>query len=444
MATRTASAGMLPAGPVLQTGFSRTALLGALGSVALFGLMVVWAQVTMINGAVIASGQVVVRGKPKMVQSLDGGVVEAILVENGDVVAAGDLLLRLDPTLLAINLDIYRTRLAEALARKARLEAEQLGLPAPVFGYDTTYLGGLPQTLQHEGQRQIFLARRDVLIGRREQLTEKIGQFRNQITGVKGQIAALQDQLRFIETDLANTRRLTDQGLARGSQLLEQERMRSAMLGQISEQQSGLAGIANSIRDTEMEILQGERQFKEEVVTDLRDVTTQSEELTLQIVTTQKQLDRIELRAPADGIIHELQAATIGGVVAPGAIIVQIVPLSEGVEFELRLETQAVDKVHVGQRARVMLPSFNQRITPEIFGSLTAISPSSITDPATGQSFYRLQLTIPPEELARLGPDADLVPGMPVEAFLQTGERSALAYLTKPLVDQLARAFRED
>lgn len=428
---------------VLRTDVSRAMLLGGIGSLVLLLAILVWAQITPINGAVIASGQVTVRGQAKTVQSLDGGIVDAILVADGDKVVAGQPLIRLDPTLLQVNLEIYRNRLAEALARKARLQAEQLDLPAPVFGPPSPLLDGMDLGLQYESQRQMFTARADVLRGTRDQLRETIVQFRNQAIGVDGQIAALRDQLGFIETDLANAVTLNAKGLVRESQVLDLQRSRSAMLGQIAEQQATRARIANSVRDTELAILQAEREFKEQVVTDLREATTASEELTLQIVTTQKQLDRIVLHAPSAGVVHELQATTLGGVVAPGATVVQIVPLSDGVEFSLRLDPSAIDEVYVGQKAKVVLPAFSRTTTPEIFGTLATISPTSITDPATGQSFYRLTLGIPPEELARLSA-VELVPGMPVEAFLQTGERSVWSYLTKPLSDQMARAFREN
>jgi len=431
-----------------DTGLRRPALIGAIGSLVLLVVLVLWAQFTMIEGAVIAPGQVMVRGLPKQVQNLDGGVVEEIRVANGDVVEAGQVLMRLDPTLLRVNLDIYRNRLAEALARKTRLEAEQLGLQEPDVAAlrasgAMRYLAGLSLDRHNKGQRQIMAARAEVLRGKSDQLREKVLQFGNQITGMEGLIASKRDQLGYTERELANMRKLSEQGLARESQVLELERGRADLLGQLASHQADLAGISNSVRDTELEILQTAREFREQVVTELREVSADADELILQIVTTQKQLDRVEMRAPVAGVVHELQVSTVGGVVAPGATVLEIVPLSEGLAFELRLDPRSIDSVHLGQRARVHFSALNSRSTPQVFGTLTGISPTSITDPATGQSFYRLQLSIAPEEMARLG-TAQLVPGMPVEAFLDTGERSAMGYLIRPLSDQLARAFREE
>src|SRR5690606_13174747 len=170
--------------------------------------------------------------------------------------------------------------------------------------------------------------------------------------------------------------------------------------------------------------------------------TATREELVLQIVTVEKQLERIDILSPADGVVHEMQVATVGGVVPPEGTILEVVPVAEGVEFELRADPKAIDQIFVGQAARVVFPAFNTRTMPEIFGEVAAISPTSIEDPVARQSYYRLTLTVPPEQLALLG-DAEIIPGMPIEAFLQTGDRSILSYLTRPLLDQLQRTFRE-
>ena len=427
---------------LIKTGLATPVYLGALASLALLVSAFVWMSTTLITGAVIAPGKVVVRGLPKQVQSLDGGVVQEILVKDGDVVSKGDVLLRLDPSLLQINLEIYRNRLSEVVTREARLDAEYQELDAPVFNIDSPYLPGIDLTQHFKGQREIFVARREVLSGRKEQLAERILQFRNQISGVEALISAKQDQLAYVSQERETKQGLSEQGLVRESELLELQGRESSLLGQIAEHQSELARIYNSIRDTELEILQADREFKEQVVTELRTTTAEREELILQIVTVEKQLERIDILAPTDGIVHELQATTEGGVVAPEATITQIVPLSDGVEFKLQVDPQSIDQVFVGQVAKVLFPAFNQRTTPELFGTVSGISPTSVDDPQTGLSYFRIDLTLPVEEIERLG-DVELIPGMPVEAFLQTGERSVLTYLTEPLLQQLRRAFRE-
>ncbi len=428
--------------PVLKTGLTAAARIGALASLCLLVIGFVWLSTTMISGAIIAPGQAVVRGKPKVVQSLDGGVVSEIRVKDGDLVQAGDVLLRLDPTLLQVNLDIYHNRLAEVLARESRLQAEYRGDDMIAFPSMAGETDDLPLDQHIVGQREIFIARREVLAGRKEQLRERILQFKNQITGVEGRTTATQEQLVYIETGLKSVQALNAQGLARESQVLELQRNQASLLGQLSEAQSELARIRNSIRDTELEILQSGRQFKEEVVTELREATAQREEIVLQIVTVEKQLERIEILAPVDGVIHEMQVFTVGGVVPPDGTVLEVIPVSQGVEFELRVDPRSIDQVFVGQSTRVVFPSFNMRTTLEVFGEISAVSPTSLQDATTGQSYYRATLTIPPEQLALLG-DVTVIPGMPVEAFLLTSDRSVRSYLTKPLLDQLQRAFRD-
>lgn len=429
--------------PQLRTDLSRAGRIGILAGLALTAAVFVWAQATPISGAVIASGAAEVRGKPKVVQSLDGGIVEEIRVSDGDLVQAGDVLLRLDPTLLRINLEMYRNRLAETRARISRLQAERAGQRVPTFGYDTEFLDGLPLQGINAGQQEIFDARREVMRGRKEQLQERIVQFGNQIMGVEALIEAKRDQLAFVEHELDTVRALHAAGLAQESRVLELQRQRSRLLGEVAEHQSEMARIRNSIRETELEILQSDRQFKEQVVTDLSDAVMQAEELVLQIITVRKQLERIEIRSPVDGVVHEMQVFNAGGVVLPGETMLQIIPVSSGVDFEVRVAPDAIDQVAQGQRAKVVFSAFSTRSAPEIFGTVSGISPTSVTDPATGQSFYRVTLTIPPEEMARLE-GHEILPGMPIEAFLQTGERTVLSYLTRPLTDQLRRAFRDD
>ena len=426
----------------LKTNLATTARIGVMASLALLVIGFLWMQNTMISGAVIAQGQAVVSGKPKKVQSLDGGIVSEIFVEDGDSVRAGDVLVKLDPTLLLINQDMYRNRLAEVTARQSRLEAEYLGEPVITPLPPLEQLKGISLDRHYIGQQTVFEARREVLEGKKEQLDERILQFGNQNDGLNGQIKSVDDQLGYVKKELDSLQALNNEGLARESQVLELQRTQSGLLGQKSQLQSELARIQNSIRDTQLEILQSNRTFKETVVTELREATATRDELILQLATVEKQLERVDILAPTDGIIHEMQVFTVGGVVAPQATIVQVIPQSEGVEFELRVDPKAVDQIFVGQKAKVSFPSFDMRTIPEIFGTLSEVPPSTVTDPTTGQSYYRVGLSVPPEGLALLG-NVDLIPGMPIEAFLETGERSVFSYLTKPLMDQLSRAFRE-
>ena len=427
---------------VPRTGLKWPGLMAVVATLVLFGGLFTWSYYTSISGAVVAGGTVVTDGNTRSVQHIDGGIVSDILVRDGDPVGAGDVLIRLDDTLLHANVEIYLTRLADALAQRERLKAEQLELEA-ISDPQSELVDEARLDEAVRGQAEIFSARRAMREGRIEQLEERIRQFGNQISGVDALVGSKEEQLALINQELETARSLNDRGLAIDSQVLGLQRSRSDLLGQIAEHQSERARIENSIRDAELEILQISREFHEQVVSELQEVDNTVQELVQQLVSTQRQLARTEIRAPEDGIVHELQVFTIGGVVPPGATIVQIVPTKEDLTFEVRIDPGSIDQVYIGQDARVRFPAFNARTTPELTATVSGISPTTITDEATGLSYFRATLNIPPDQLSRLG-DLTLIPGMPVESFLQTSERSVLSYLLRPITEQLVRAFREE
>jgi len=329
----------------LRTGMTWPATIGVIAAVGLFGGGAVWASYTQIAGAVIAVGSVEVAGRPKSIQHLDGGIVEEIAVADGEFVEKGGVLVRLDDTNLRANLLIYRTRLSEALSLRDRLIAEQRGDAVVGFAVPDAMVAGMEYDLHRAGQVEIFEARRDLEGGRREQLAEKVRQFENQTTGVNALIEAKRQQLSLVDDELTSLRQLTEKGLARASKLLGLQRNRADLLGQVAEHQSELARIQNSIRDTDLERLQGQRQRREEVVTQLRDTIAQIQELRQQISSTDKQLERVTIRAPNSGRVFEMQVTTIGGVVPPGGTLLQIVPLDEGLMFRTRIDLSAVDQL---------------------------------------------------------------------------------------------------
>lgn len=439
--------GWTAAAEVPATALRGAALAGAAGLVLLLGVLGGWAATTVIAGAVVAHGQTVAEGRTKVVQHQDGGIVSAILVENGDRVAEGDLLLRLDPTTVALNLDVARTRLAAALAERARLLAEQAGagtldltpppLPPAVLARP------LDLDAHEAGQRRILEARAALLDGGRARLAETLEQLDRQAEGLRGQVEAAREQLALLDGEVESQERLVEQGLARQSALSEARRARAALAGDLASQEAEIGRIAVQKRDAELATLQEEGAFRERVATDLREVTDEVEELVLEIVTRQAQLDRMEVRAPAAGVVHELAVTTVGGVVAPGATLLQIVPQDGPAEFELRVSPSAVDQVEVGQEADLVLSGLDRQTTPRLLGRVVTVSAAAIPDPQTGHPFFRVEVDVTPEEVARLGPEATLIPGMPVEAFLRTGDRTVLSYLLHPLVAHMRRAFRD-
>ncbi|TNC74783.1 HlyD family type I secretion periplasmic adaptor subunit [Rubellimicrobium roseum] len=402
-----------------------------------------WAGLAQIEGAVVSGGQIVVAGKPQLVQSLDGGIVREIAVRSGDRVQAGDVLVQLDATLVETNLGIARVRLADALALRARLESEQAGLAEPVFRYPELPFARPATAAQEEAQRRIFAARAEVLTGGQAQLQEALRQSEARIDGLEAQIAAKREQAALLEEDLANARSLNEQGLVAGRELNDITRSVASIDGEIESLEAEIASVRIEMEDARLATLQKEREFRESVASDLREASAQVDELMLEIVTRSAELERTVVRSPAEGVVHDVQVATLGGVIAPGATLLQVVPLGTGVEFELRVDPRAIDQVHPGQPAEIVIAPLDPATTPRLQAEVREVPAAAVTDPQSGESFYRVTLSVTPEELDRLGSDIALIPGMPVEAFLQTGGHSVMAFLLHPISSHLNRAFRE-
>ncbi len=426
----------------VKLGIRKLGFVGGLTTFVLVGVLGAWSATTMISSAVIASGEAVVSGDVKTIQSLDGGIVNTIAVRNGDAVEAGQILVQLDPTLLETNIGIAHQRLGAALALKARLEAEQLDADTLVFNYPDLPFA-TPDTASAEAiQRAIFEARASVRTGREDQLIQTLAQYDSQQTGLEGQIAAVQAQVTLLEEDLANQQRLADQQLARGSDISQLQQQLADRAGQLASLEADLLQMDSARRAARLDLLQANRSFVEETATGLHAVNGEIEELVLELLTLNEQLARVDVRAPADGIIHQMQITTTGGILAPGGTILEIVPTQEEMAFDIRLDPRTIDKVYVGQPARMIIASVDSQLRPEYVAHVADISAGTITDPATGQTYYSATLALSDEELAAVEA-TEVLPGMPVEAFLEVQERSVLAYLVQPISQHLRRAFRE-
>ncbi len=427
--------------PQLQTQLSRPALIGALAALVLAAALAVWAAYVPLSAAVIAGGQIEVRGKPAVVQSFDGGTIVALGVRSGERVEAGQMLVRLDGAQLESRLQIARSRLAEALARRARLHSEHQGAAVVDFAYPTLPFALPDLAAQEEGQRRIFDARRAVIDGQAERLAEVEAQTGAQLVALHDQRRAIDAQLAVLDVQLANARHLSDQGLARAAQVMNLERARAELSGQIAGLDSRHAQLTGAGQDARIALLQARRQMAEQIATDLRAATVEIEELVPQIVTTQEMLERVEIRAPVGGVVHEMEA-TLGSVVSPGATVLKLIGQEQGLVFDLRVGPAFADQLHIGQEARLVIAAL-PREAPQLTGRLVALSPSTSTDPATGQVYYSAEASVSAGELARLDAYA-LRPGLPVEAYLTRPARSALSYLLDPLTRHFDRAFREE
>lgn len=417
---------------------------GLLAIVLLFGGFGIWAVTSRIAGAVVASGQIEVEQQRQVVQHPDGGVVQEITVKDGELVESGQLLLQLDGTLLRTELAIVEGQYYEVLARRGRLEAERSDAVEITFpealGEKAT--SGVDVAALEEGQRSLFITRRDTLRQSVEQLEKQSEQVRQQVDGIDAQIAAMKRQRELIEQELVDQRSLLERGLAQASRVLALEREAVRMDGQLGELQASRA--AAETRQTELDIqrlrLAAER--REEAETELRDLGYRELELAERRRGLIEQIDRLDIRAPVSGIVYDMQVTTPRSVIRPADPLLYLIPQDRPLVIGAKLSTIHVDEVQIGQPVVLRFSAFSSRTTPEIDGRLNRISADALLDEATQTPYYRAEVTIPADQLAKLG-DLDLIPGMPVEVFIQTGERSPMAYLLKPMADYFNRAFRE-
>jgi len=430
--------------PEPKTGLWRITGAAMAAMFCLFALLGGWAATTQISGAVIATGQIDVAGKPKVIQTVDGGVLAELPVKNGDIVKAGQVLARFDATILQIDLRMARARLAEAAGLRARLEAERDESPAPRFGAIDlpAKIGALDMTQAQAGQAAIFEARAQMRAGMRARMASDLADVETQATGLNGQISALEQQLAILTTELRSLTRLVEKGLAPQVRLSQLQSTRAGLRGDLAARRADLARLIHQRWTLKLESLQADRRFQEQVALQLREVTAEVQELTLSILTRQAQLDRIALRAPVDGMVHELRATTVGAVVGAGATLMDIVPQQSKFEFEVQVDPRSINLVRYDQPATLVLTAFDPHTTPQLTGSVYSISPQVVVDPRNGDSFYRVILDIPRTELDRLPASVRLVPGMPIEAFLKTKDRTVLSYLAEPISSQLRRGFR--
>ncbi|MDA7946091.1 MAG: HlyD family type I secretion periplasmic adaptor subunit [Hyphomicrobiaceae bacterium] len=427
-----------------EKGIRRYLLISFAIVLALFGGLGVWSAIASISGAVIAPGSVIVQSHRKNVQHLQGGIVSDILVKDGDVVAPGDLLVRLDETLPKANLGIITSQLDELEARKARLEAERGGLPEPDFPEHLLDRKDDPiMSAVLGGQKTLLDARRESLNGQRSQLQERIGQLRQEIVGLEAQRDAKNEEIVLIEDELSGLRDLEKKGLVPKSRVVALKRQAAQLNGDRGRFIAEIARARGRIGETEIQIIQLEKDRRTEVETELREVQTRISELLERKVAAEDQLKRIEVRAPIGGYVHQMAFHTVGGVVQAGETIMQIVPAKDLLLIEARLDPADIDQVYIGQDTVVRFPSFNQRTTPELNGSILHISADVSKDDSGETEFYTAHITLSGDEVKRLG-DRRLVPGMPAETFVQTESRTALSYLLKPLSDQIEKAFREE
>jgi HlyD family secretion protein len=403
-----------------------------------------WASTVPISGALIAPGSVVVDTNVKKVQHPTGGVVGEVRVRDGDVVKAGDIVVRLDETVVRASLAIVVKTLNGLYARAARLEAEQRGLDKIVFPAALTDRADDPDVRDvMASETKLFEVRVNGRTGQKAQLRERITQLNEEIAGLKAQEAAKDKEIALVEKELVGVRQLYDQHLVQLTRLTTLERDAARLAGERAQYIASRAQARGKITETELQIIQVDKDMVSEVSKDLRETNDKIGEFVERKVTAEDQLRRIDIRAPQDGVVLQSTVHTVGGVITAGDAIMMIVPKADDLSVEAKVNPQDIDKLQVGQKTLLRLSAFNQRTTPELNGLVTRVSADVTTDQRTGQSYYTIRVSMPPAEVARLGAENKIIPGMPVEAFVQTGDRTMMSYLMKPLSDQFMRSFRE-
>lgn len=403
-----------------------------------------WAAMASLNGAIVTAGTVVVDSYAKRVQHPEGGVVGEILVKDGQMVQANDVVLRLDDTVTLANLGIVDTQLVELAARRARLEAERDGHVAmddPAYLADRQDEENVARAIH--GERSLFLSRRSAVDGQVAQLKAQIGQLTDEAAGLSAQIASKNAELGYIEEEIAGATELNAKGLTPLTRLRSLQRERVRIEGERGQLQADLARSKGRASETELKIIQIGQDMRAEVIKELREIEGKWSELQERRIAAQDKLTRVDLRAPISGLVHEMTVHTVGGVISPGETVMMIVPENDRLVVEVQVPPADIDQVKLGQPAMVRLSAFSQKTTPELGGMVSRVAADLTRDEKAGTSFYIARVELPLEEMARLD-GLRLVPGMPAEVHLQTGERSALSYLVKPLRDQIARAMREE
>ncbi len=421
----------------------RHTLAGLVIVIVLAGGVGGWAGTMTLSGALIAQGSIVVDTNVKKVQHPTGGIVGELRVRDGDRVKQGDIVVRLDDTVTRANLAIVTKGLDELSARKARLESERDGADTVKFPPGLLARTNDPEIAAIvDGERKLFELRYSARTGLKAQLRQRIEQLNEEVRGLKAQRESKEKESRLIEREKDGVYDLWKQKLVPLTKLTELERAAVRLEGEAGQLVAQTAQVAGKVSETELQIIQIDRDLSSEVAKETREIDGKIGEFVERKVTAEDQLKRIEIRSPQDGMVFQSNVHTVGGVITAGDAMMLIVPDADNLTVEAKVNPQDIDQVRTGQVALLRFSAFNQRTTPEIYGTVTRISADASTDQRTGQTYYTVRIAMSAEEVAKLG-DVRMVPGMPVETFVQTGDRTMISYFVKPFHDQLMRMFRE-
>ncbi len=437
-----ANAGVVSGG---RFGLRFPIIIGGLIIALFFGALGGWAALAPLESAAIAPGQVTIDSNRKTIQHLEGGIIGEILVRDGDIVTAGQVLIRLEEVQSRAELELLRGRYFMASAVEARLIAERDGsdeVTFPDWLLDRLEEPKIIETVS--GQINIFTSRRESFGHQTLILRQRIAQFGEEITGLEGQISAENVQLELIAEESEDVRRLVELGLARRPRLLALEREAAALEGRRSQNMARIARAKQSISEAELHISELRTTIVNEVVEQLSATQAEMFDLAERIRASKDKLVRTEVRAPIGGTIVSLQVHTTGGVVAPGAPLLDIVPSDDLLVIEAQIDPGDIDVVHVGLNAHVRISAFSQRDMEPIPGVVTYVSADRLNDERTGVGYYVARIKLEEKDIAAALQGAVLQPGMQAEVMITTGARTTLEAIISPLSGSFNRAFRED
>ncbi len=422
----------------------RYSLVGLSSAFFLVGGLGGWAAVTELSGAVVAPGSIVVDSYVKKVQHPAGGVVGEILARDGDRVRAGDVVIRLDETVARASLAMVSKSLDELAARQSRLEAERDGAQQVAFPAVFRSRAQEPELASLiQGEINVFEDRREARAGQKAQLQERIAQLQEQIDGLKLQASAKGDEIQLIQDELTGVEQLWKKNLVPITRVTSLKREETRLRGERGQLISSIAQAKGRISETSLQILQIDQDLRSEVSKELREVQAKISEFVERRTTAEDQLKRIDIRAPQDGVVHQSIVHTVGGVINAGEALMLVVPEADELSIEVKVLPQDIDQLRPGLDTVLRLSAFNQRTTPELKGKVSMIAADLVTDQRSGVQYYPVRVAFADGERERLG-NLKLVPGMPVEGLIQTGYRTVFSYLTKPVADNMAKAFREE
>jgi epimerase transport system membrane fusion protein len=406
-----------------------------------FGLFGLWSAIAPLDGAAFAPGTVIVKSYNKVVQHLEGGIVADILVRDGDVVEAGQPLLTLDDTQARASLEIVNSQYVALRMREARLISERDG--ASKVEYPTALALSTANAAQEvDAQNQLFEARRESNQGRMQILKQRVNQLQNQVRGMEALQATKEALAKSFAEELEDTQKLLDQGFSEKTRLREAERSFASFSGEAAELTANIAATQVQIGETELQILQQESDFHGEVVSELSEVQTSLKDASERLTALRDVVSRTTVTSPDAGIVNGMQVHTVGGVISPASPIAEIVPRNDELVIQASVSPIDIDRVSEGQEARIRFSTFGSR-APTFMGTLISLSADAMTNESTGAPFYLARIELNADSREELG-DLVLLPGMPAEVFINTGSRTFLQYLFKPLSNAVARSFNED